>query len=185
MPASLVLADTVNAETGIRGYAAVRDPLFLAPYNLTLTRIGADRRFVARSGGRRRRRPPAAGGGRDHGQGARRASPATFCRRPWCLRRAAPSGARAAENDHGPAAPPGRQPRRRAHRRVSRSAQQGRQAAASIDVLDVAGLALGLLAGLAGIALFTSGIASRVARERGERGPAGRGTAARTCCPGG
>ena len=31
-----------------------------------------------------------------------------------------------------------------------------------IDLLDVAGLALGLLAGLAGIALFTSGISSRV-----------------------
>ena len=41
--ASEVLADAVNAETGIRGYAATRDPLFLAPYTLTLTRIGAER----------------------------------------------------------------------------------------------------------------------------------------------
>ena len=41
-----VLADAVNAETGIRGYAATRDPLFLAPYNLTLTRMGAERRAL-------------------------------------------------------------------------------------------------------------------------------------------
>ena len=44
--ASQVLADAVNAETGIRGYAATRDPLFLDPYNLTLTRIGAERRSL-------------------------------------------------------------------------------------------------------------------------------------------
>ena len=36
----------MNAETGVRGYAATRDPLFLAPYNLTLTRIGAERRSL-------------------------------------------------------------------------------------------------------------------------------------------
>ena len=35
--------DAVNAETGVRGYAAIRDPLFLAPYSLTLSRIGAER----------------------------------------------------------------------------------------------------------------------------------------------
>ena len=44
--ASQVLFDAVNAETGVRGYAATRDPLFLAPYNLTLTRIGAERRAL-------------------------------------------------------------------------------------------------------------------------------------------
>ena len=44
--ASQVLADAVNAETGVRGYAATRDPLFLAPYNLTLARIGAERRSL-------------------------------------------------------------------------------------------------------------------------------------------
>src|ERR1700727_2482671 len=44
--ASQVLADAVNAETGVRGYAATRDPLFLAPYTLTLPRIGADRRLL-------------------------------------------------------------------------------------------------------------------------------------------
>src|ERR1700677_4526856 len=44
--AAQVLADAVNGETGIRGYAAARDPLFLAPYALTLTRIGAERRSL-------------------------------------------------------------------------------------------------------------------------------------------
>jgi CHASE3 domain sensor protein len=44
--ASQVLADAVNAETGVRGYAATRDPLFLSPYDLTLTRISADRRTL-------------------------------------------------------------------------------------------------------------------------------------------
>ena len=44
--ADQVLADAVNAETGVRGYAATRDPIFLAPYNLTLTRIGAERRAL-------------------------------------------------------------------------------------------------------------------------------------------
>ena len=41
--ADRVLADAVNAEASIRGYAAARNPLFLPPYNLTLTRIGAAR----------------------------------------------------------------------------------------------------------------------------------------------
>src|ERR1700722_4528849 len=40
--AQQVLSDAVNAETGARGYAATRDPVFLQPYNLTLTRIARD-----------------------------------------------------------------------------------------------------------------------------------------------
>jgi len=39
--AGQVLSDAVNAESGIRGYAATRDPLFLAPYTLALTRVAA------------------------------------------------------------------------------------------------------------------------------------------------
>src|ERR1700677_4615782 len=41
--ATQVLAAAVNAETSIRGYAATGDPVFLAPYTLTLTQIGAER----------------------------------------------------------------------------------------------------------------------------------------------
>ncbi len=108
--ANLVLADMVNAETGVRGYAAVRDPLFLGPYNLTLARIGAERNSL-------REAAAVEGVGRQE-----RAVDATtnqiladFAqlrpgRRAWRLAGAAPSGAGAAENDHGPAAPPDRQP---------------------------------------------------------------------------
>jgi CHASE3 domain sensor protein len=41
--ANRVLADAVNAETGVRGYAGTHDPLFLDPYTLALTRLGAER----------------------------------------------------------------------------------------------------------------------------------------------
>src|ERR1700677_434277 len=44
--AAQVLADAVNGETGIRGYATTGDPTFLDPYNLTLTRIGAERKSL-------------------------------------------------------------------------------------------------------------------------------------------
>jgi CHASE3 domain sensor protein len=41
--ADQMLADVLNAETGVRGYAATGDPLFLQPYHLALSRLGADR----------------------------------------------------------------------------------------------------------------------------------------------
>ena len=44
-----------------------------------------------------------------------------------------------------------------------------------INALSIVGLALGILAGLLGIALFTSGISAPRHRGRGERRPAGRG----------
>src|SRR5580704_7386264 len=44
--AAQVLADAVNGETGIRGYAATRDPTFLDPYNLMLTRMDAERTLL-------------------------------------------------------------------------------------------------------------------------------------------
>ena len=47
-----------------------------------------------------------------------------------------------------------------------------------IELLDVAGLLLGLLAGLAGVALFASGIARRVGMNAENARLAGRGTAA-------
>lgn len=73
--ANLVLADAVSAETGIRGYGGTRDLLFLAPYNLALTRLGGAQ-IIAGSGRHRRGRPPATGGGRHHGEGAVPASTA-------------------------------------------------------------------------------------------------------------
>jgi len=40
--ANQVLADAVNAETGVRGYVATGNPLFLDPYHLTLRRLTGD-----------------------------------------------------------------------------------------------------------------------------------------------
>src|ERR1700722_6035349 len=37
--AQQVLSDAVNAETGVRGYMATRDPVFLQPYNAALARF--------------------------------------------------------------------------------------------------------------------------------------------------
>ena len=47
-----------------------------------------------------------------------------------------------------------------------------------IELLDIAGLPLGLLAGLTGVALFTSGISRRIGGKAANARPAGRGTAA-------
>ena len=175
--ANLVLADMVNAETGIRGYAAVRDPLFLAPYNLTLTRINADRDSLRDAAAVEGDRPPGAGGGRHHEPGSSPilssyvlpsavAPPSGSSvwrwsgrKRPWtcCAARS-------------PASRPGR---RLCVRRCSITSVV--RLATVINLLDVAGLALGLLAGLAGIALFTSGISSRVGANALNAGRLGAG----------
>ena len=41
--AQQVMNDALNAETGLRGYAATGNPLFLQPYTRTLTHIDKDR----------------------------------------------------------------------------------------------------------------------------------------------
>ncbi len=161
--AGKVLADAVNAETGIRGYAATRDPLFLAPYNLTLTRIGAERkawRTAASAEGvsRQQQRADATTGTvlselaqlrvaiRD-GRPLRTLLPA--------LKRQKASMDRLRRQVSDLIAGPVAQiiPRRQNITRLENT----------IDVVDIAGLALGLLAGLVGVALFTSGISRRVA----------------------
>lgn len=47
--ASQVLADAVNAETSVRGFAASSDPIFLAPYNQALSRVAADEAALRRA----------------------------------------------------------------------------------------------------------------------------------------
>jgi signal transduction histidine kinase/ActR/RegA family two-component response regulator len=175
--ASQVLADAVNAETGIRGYAATRDPLFLDPYNLTLTRIGAERRSLRKAaviaGAVRQQQAVDATTGKvlfqlaqlrsgvSHGisVGNLRAPLENQKNTMDLLRRQVASLA------DGPTAVVAIQ-----HNKIT--ALQTKT-----ELLDVAGLALGLLAGLAGVALFTSGIARRVslnaenARRLGEGQP--------------
>ena len=165
----------VNAETGIRGYAAVRDPLFLVPYNLALARINADRdalRDAASAEGDLRQNRgvdattsqalaslaqlrSAVSHGTSIGQlrltMERQKTTMDLLRRRIARLTAGPTALAAAT-----------------HHQVDRQATV-------INLLDVAGLALGVLAGLAGIALFTSGISSRVSANALNAGRLGAG----------
>jgi signal transduction histidine kinase/ActR/RegA family two-component response regulator len=173
--ANLVLADMVNAETGVRGYAAVRDPIFLAPYNLMLTRIGADRNSL---------RDAAVAAGDRSQQQAVDATTGNMLVNFAQLRSVTSRGVsvqnlrlameqqkttmdllrrQIADLTAGPAALSAA-----AHNKVTRLTT-------TIDLLDGAALALGLLAGLAGIALFTSGIARRVGVNAANAGRLGEG----------
>jgi adenylate cyclase len=180
--ASQVLADSVNAETGIRGYAPTRDPLFLAPYNLTLTRISAERRSL-------REAAVIEGDGRQ--QQAVDATTGKVLSELAQLRLAIGRGISAGnlrlalENDEvtmdllrrqvvgliaGPTA------------MVAVLHNELTALQARIELLDIAGLVLGLLAGLAGVALFTSGHRQPGRQQCGERAPTGRGAAAAAGC---
>jgi len=161
--ANQVLADAVNAETGIRGYAATGDPRFLAPYDLALTRIGADRKSL---------RKAAIAEGDSRRQQAADATTVTAFAELTRLRSVIAAGvpvsslrpgllhgkttmdllrAQTARLANGPAAAEAAD-RNKITRLIT-----------IIDIQNAAGLALGLLAGLVGIALFTSGITRRVA----------------------
>jgi signal transduction histidine kinase/AmiR/NasT family two-component response regulator len=160
--AGLVLADAVNAETGVRGYGMTGDPLFLAPDNLALARIGADRKSL---------RDAAIGEGDSGQQRVVDATTGKVLFELAQLRSAIAAGASGRglrpvlENEKttmdllrrqvaslvgGPTA-----------LEAPRSGQITRLQN-MITILDVAALLLGLLAGLAGVALFTSGVARRV-----------------------
>jgi signal transduction histidine kinase/ActR/RegA family two-component response regulator len=163
--AEQVLADSVNAETGVRGYAATRDPLFLTPYNLTLTRIGAERRSlrdtaVIQGDGRQQQAVDATTGkvllelaqlrtaiGHGISAGNLRLALENQKMTMDLLRR------QVADLARGPTAVVAVQ-----HSKITTLQTR-------IELLDIAGLVVGLLAGVAGVALFTSGIASRVGRS--------------------
>jgi PAS domain S-box-containing protein len=158
-----VLADAVSAESGVRGYAATGNPAFLQPYHLTLTRIGAERTAL---------RVAAVAEGDVRGQRQVDATTGQILRELAQLRAAASVGfttaglpvvllagkttmdqlrAQVAALIAHPAAMA--LPRRAAITSLERS----------IDIVDIAGLVLGLLAGLGGVILFTSGISRRLA----------------------
>jgi PAS domain S-box-containing protein len=160
--AGQVLADAVNAETGVRGYAATRDPLFLTPYNVTVARIGADRRAL---------RSAAFTEGDTRQQLRVDATTSTVLSELARLRSAIKDG-------HPPRTLLPALKRQKASMDLLRQQVSGLIAGPvaqviprranitrlenTIDVVDIAGLALGLLAGLVGVALFTSGISRRV-----------------------
>ena len=159
---TLVLTDALNAETGLRGYAATRQPAFLEPYYAAVSRLGAERTSLraaaASSGYVRQQRAVDGTAGRvlaelaqlrsriSRGAPVRTLGPALRNEKTAMdrLRR------QTATLAGGPAALVRIQ-------RNAINALQGR-----IELLDVAALILGLLSGVAGVALFASGIARRV-----------------------
>jgi signal transduction histidine kinase/ActR/RegA family two-component response regulator len=163
--ASQVLADAVNAETGVRGYAATHDPLFLSPYNLTLTRIGAERRSL-------REAAAIEGDGRQQ-----RVVDATTVKELSELAQLRSAISRGSSGESRlPALENGKTTMDLLRRQVANLASGPTALVAiqhnaltmlqkKIELLDIAGLAVGLLAGLAGVALFASGISSRVGKN--------------------
>jgi signal transduction histidine kinase/ActR/RegA family two-component response regulator len=157
-----VLADAVNAETGIRGYAATGDPLFLAPYTVAISLIDSERsslRIATRPIGDARQ-ARAVGITSNHAfvelaqlrseisGGIPIASLRSLLERQKAtmddLRRqvadliAGPTKGLVVQRD-----------------KIVRLQS-------TIGILNIAGLIVGILAGLAGIALFTTGISRRV-----------------------
>jgi len=168
---SQVLTDAVNAETGIRGYAATREPIFLAPYTLTLTRIGADRRSL---------REAAVEEGTDRQQQAVDATTGQVLFDLAQLRSAISGGSSAGSLNPALISEMTTMDLLRGQVATLAADSMALQAAqhnkittlqSRIDLLDIAGLVLVLLAVLAGGAFFTSDIASRVGRnaENGRR----------------
>jgi len=173
--ADQILADAVNAETGIRGYAATGDALFLAPYNLTLTRIGADRRSM---------RDAAVAEGDSRQQQVADATTAAVLSELARVR----SGVSAGESarDLRPALENEKRSMDLLRRQIASLASDPAAVAVTrsdqiaglqktITIVDIAGLVLGLLAGLVGGALFTSGISRRVAANVANADRLGRG----------
>jgi len=157
-----LLADAVNAETGVRGYVATGDQLFLQPYNRTLSRIGADRRaFRAAAAGQGVRKQQQVV---DHSLMAVLAQLAllkvdvSHGASPGSLATPLKQGKIDTDRLRGQIASLNRGPA--AELVVHRSATNSLEDA--IGGLAIAGLVLGLIAVLAGIALFTSGVSRRV-----------------------
>jgi signal transduction histidine kinase/CheY-like chemotaxis protein len=159
---SAVLADAVNAETGVRGYVATGDPLFLSPYTLTLSRIASElhslQSAALAAGDVRQARLVRSDTGDVLVQLAHIRSnvgdglPLTSFRPALEHQKATMDLLRRKVADliEGPTA--GLVARRNKIVKL-----QG-----TIGILNIAGLIVGILAGLAGIALFTSGVSRRI-----------------------
>jgi signal transduction histidine kinase/ActR/RegA family two-component response regulator len=173
--AQQVLADAVNAETGARGYAATRDPVFLQPYYASLTRLAGDQDALR----------TAAVAERDSRQEL--TAEATLTRVMADLGRL-----RSAVSADVPAAKllPARLMEKATMDTLRReiadlavrptAINRARRAditrmESTITWVSIGGLALGLLAGLIGVALFGSGISRRVRRAAANADRLGEG----------
>ncbi len=161
--ADTVLGNALNGETAVRGYAATGEVLFLQPYYTMRHQMGSSRAaFVAaaaRAGDAQQERPANATAGRVIAQldlaraaVARGAAVSTItamlrrAKRSMDLLRAQITSTRI----------------RATNMMMSQRSAVDRMEA-GIDVVTIVGVVLGLLAGLAGVALFASGISRRVA----------------------
>jgi signal transduction histidine kinase/CheY-like chemotaxis protein len=173
--AQQVMNDALNAETGLRGYAATGDPLFLQPYNLTLTRVGKDlatlRQAAFAEGDSRQEQAVDAAMTRELAALGRLRSTISTGAPATALKPALVDGKltmdalrrQIADLAQGPAAVV-----------VARRADISRMESTLVAV-DIANLALGVLAGVLGIALFTSGIARRLGTAVADAGRLGEG----------
>ena len=160
--ANQALADAVNAETGVRGYVATDDPLFLDPYHVTVARLAKDlaalRAAAAAEGDRTPARAVAATTDRVMAElGQMRAAVSAGATAP-ALKTDLETGKQTMDLLRGQVASLAAQPSAvLAARRADITRMES-----EIGTLTVVGVVLGILGGIFGIVLFTSGISHRV-----------------------
>jgi signal transduction histidine kinase/FixJ family two-component response regulator len=167
-----IIADAVDAETGMRGYVATADPDFLEPYADAVRRIGGDvtQMRAAAPTAREKARANSVAGTVDQ-----LFTQLAELRQAVLARSGESTGVAAAAGPDSLAmlVQAGKatmdQLRDRAGALAAEWSRVGTGKSAEItrlqkiiELVEVAGLLLGVLAGLAGIALFTSGISRRV-----------------------
>jgi signal transduction histidine kinase/CheY-like chemotaxis protein len=159
-----VLSDAVNAETGVRGYAATRDPLFLQPYSVSVTRFAQDQAAL---------RAAAIAEGDSRAERATEATATTAMAELAKLRSAISAGG--SVTTLRPALETGKTTMDTLRRQTAALAQgptalnlvrraNVTRLESTINWISIAGLALGVLAGLIGVALFGSGISRRITK---------------------
>ena len=180
-----VLADAVDAETAVRGYAGTDDAVFLTPYTAAVTRLPDDFRRLRL----------AAGASGDGGPAAAIVATATD---EFALLATLRASIRAGMNDDAVSTQlkSGKSGMDRLRGQAARLVDEPsrtvlrRRAAISrlevrIEMVNIAGLGLGVLAGVVGIALFTSGISRRLATAASNADRLGRGVPLTPTAPSG
>ena len=173
--ANQVLADAVNAETGVRGYAMTRDPLFLQPYSVSVTRFARDqaalRAAAIAEGDGRAERTAAATATTAMAELARLRSAISAGTPVTALRPALENGKTTMDRLRRQTAALTQGPT--ALNQVRRA--DVTQLESTINWVSIVGLVLGVLAGLIGVALFGSGISRRVRRAAANADRLGEG----------
>jgi signal transduction histidine kinase/ActR/RegA family two-component response regulator len=161
--ANQVLADAVDAQTGVLGYAATGDPLFLGPYSATAKRMPADlaalRAAAAAEGVTPAARAAEATAAREMAELALMRSEVSKGAKDVALRPQLEAGKTTTGTLRNQIAGLAQGP----DALVAVRRNNINRLEDAIDAVVISGLALGVLAGVIGGVLFTSGIARRVA----------------------